>query len=182
MSYDQETLRQVAQGAHPVLRFFSWSRPAVSYGRLQRPEAVSRMAPEGWELVQRPTGGGVVFHDQDLCLSLAFRLGEPPLPKSFRELYAWIHGVMQRGLAAIETLKMATCRDCATEKSPFMQRRCFQEPVAFDLLRRDQKIVGGAFCRQGVALLYQGSIQGLTDSRLRPALQTAFEDAFHAMP
>jgi lipoate-protein ligase A len=173
MATDVQTLRRLheEQGG-PLLRFFRWNRPTVSYGRLQRREQIS--IPDGWDTIQRPTGGGVVFHDTDLCFSLCFRLGQPPLPLRFSDLYAWIHGVVQKALSPLTLLTMATCRDGASTPVSFMRRQCFNEPVAFDLLRQGRKIVGGAFCRQKEALLYQGSIQIPTDTALERRLTTAF--------
>src|SRR5437870_2115768 len=41
MVYDGETLRAVGEGlAAPTLRFFRWSEPTVSFGRLQNENAI----------------------------------------------------------------------------------------------------------------------------------------------
>jgi lipoyl(octanoyl) transferase len=178
MDADRQTLSAVAEGRQPpTLRFFRWSEPTVSYGRLQPLETVRTLAPAGWPLVQRPTGGGIVFHDQDLCLSLAWPEGLAPLPRRPKEIYDWIHGVILQALQPLLDLRMAACCDLPESQTPFARRECFREPVGSDLLLKNQKIVGGALLHQKNGWLYQGSIQplGLEMNRVEPALLSAFQ-------
>jgi lipoate-protein ligase A len=177
MAYDRQTLLKVQDPAQPaVLRFFRWSRPAVSYGRHQSLEAIQALVPSGWDAVQRPTGGGLVFHKEGLCLSLCWRAGQPPLPERLKDHYAWIHGVIATALNTDISPRLANCRDCVAP-SEFSTRDCFTQPVAFDILAQDKKIVGGALCRQKNAFLYQGAIQAALDPSLESHLRTAFERA-----
>src|SRR4051812_31835556 len=75
MAIDRGALESVTRGLHgsPVLRFFQWEEPVVTYGYLLDPEKVRTFAAENGnlEMVQRPTGGGAVVHQPaDLSLSL----------------------------------------------------------------------------------------------------------------
>jgi lipoate-protein ligase A len=178
MAYDLEMLRKVQYGGHPpILRFFRWSWPTVSYGKHQRLEHIGSHVPPGWDTAQRPTGGGLVFHEHDLCLSLCWRAGQPPLPARLKDHYAWIHNVLLDALQPGAETRLATCRDCAVS-APFAVRDCFSEPVAFDVLQNDRKIAGGALCRQKDAFLYQGSLQNIADPDLEPRLAAAFQRRF----
>ena len=57
---------------------------------------------------------------------------------------------------------MAACCDAVPSQEAFAVRSCFTNPVGYDLMINQQKIVGGALrCTRG-ATLYQGSIQGMT--------------------
>jgi lipoate-protein ligase A len=174
MAYDEQTLEQLQQGAAPAVRFYQWLSPTISFGRLQKQEHIRDLIPQGWKAVQRPTGGGIVFHDQDLCVSLCWREGDAPLPTRLKEVYPWIHGIIREALAPFSDLQMARCDDCQTAETPFQSRQCFTEPVVFDLLRKGKKVVGGALCRRGDAFLYQGSIQGYPVHSILPALTSAF--------
>lgn len=179
MAIDVETVTNVARGLQgPTLRFFRWAEPTVSHGRLQKAEGIAALVPPGWNAVQRPTGGGVVFHQDDLCLSLAWKLGDLAMPKAIKDVYPAIHRVIQKALRPLVESSLATCKDCASAPSAFASRQCFAEPVAFDLLSKGEKLVGGALAHRGQALLYQGSIQGLTDSQLEPRLAEAFSNHF----
>jgi lipoate-protein ligase A len=189
MAFDVETLQKM-QGidTSPVLRFFSWSRPGATYGKHQSPESLATLIPSDLETAQRPTGGGLVVHGQDLCLSLCWREGQAPMPARLKDHYAWIHGIVWEAILPFTDAQLANCRDCAVPAAPVPMRECFTEPVAYDILRGRQKIVGGALCRKKNSFLYQGSIQGVigTDTALRldleHRLQSHFQRYLHTTP
>jgi lipoate-protein ligase A len=181
MAYDLATLHKMQQpDTSPVLRFFSWDRPEATFGKHQSAEALSARIPAELNAVRRPTGGGLVIHGQDLCLSLCWRAGQAPLPARMKDHYAWIHGVIWEAILPLTDAQLATCRDCAVP-APFPIRECFTEPVAYDIIRGRQKITGGALCRIKNAFLYQGSIQGFTENNpaLREDLQSRLHSHFH---
>jgi lipoate-protein ligase A len=179
MQFDADTLGGVSHDTvKPTLRFFRFKNRTVSYGRLQKPDLVDSQIPYGWETVRRPTGGGIVFHDGDLCLSLCWRARQGPLPRRPQDQYRWIHSIIL-GVLAKETsdsVRMAACCDVKAPDEPFAVRTCFQNPVGYDLLKDQQKIVGGALRCTRVATLYQGSIQIPIDSRVEGLLGSAFQE------
>src|SRR4051794_30414750 len=78
MAADLACLDDVAAGADPVLRLYTWSPPALSLGRFQ-PEAEverDRCRDLGVEVVRRPTGGKALLHGADLTYAVALR--RPP--------------------------------------------------------------------------------------------------------
>ncbi len=177
MRRDRDLLDRVQAGEIPyAIRFYRFSEPTVTYGRLQDPEQVRRVSPAGWPLVQRPTGGGIVMHDKDLCLSIAWRPGQTSIPTRPTEQYQWIHSVILDALAPIIRLNRMSCRQVAESSTSFHKRQCFQEPVACDLLINGQKVVGGALAHRRDGILYQGSIQTLEhlsiEERLAQAMDT----------
>ena len=64
MAWDEVLLREAPTIGRCVLRFYSWSQAAASFGYFQKYADV-----EGWTqlrpLVRRPTGGGLVPHLAD---------------------------------------------------------------------------------------------------------------------
>lgn len=170
MRQDRDTLMAVSRGeAPPTVRFFRFSAPTVTFGRLQKLSSIQSKVPSGWAVAQRPTGGGLVFHRNDLCVSFAWPKGQPPIPTATKEIYPWIHQLLKRGLG--NSLKMAACADVCASKSPFETRECFTEPVGYDLLSEGQKVVGGALWNTRNAILYQGSIQIPGAGDREPTLQ-----------
>jgi lipoate-protein ligase A len=158
MRLDAELLNGVECGVLPsTLRLFRFKEPTVSYGRLQKLSDVSSRIPHGWAFVQRPTGGGIVYHHNDLCVSLSWSHGQAHVPRRAQEVYRWIHEIIRDAMQ--EPLRLATCRDLCAPKEPFPIRECFTSPVSYDLLAGEKKVVGGAlrWIRQGA--LYQGSLQ-----------------------
>lgn len=175
MRADAETLSRVELGdAPPTLRFFRFKSPTLSFGRLQKRENVAPLIPPGWDCVQRPTGGGIVLHNNDLCFSLCWKDGQSPLPKKPQEQYRWIHAIVLDALKADVPVRMAACSDVSAPKEPFDVRTCFQNPVGFDLLKDDSKIVGGALRCTRRATLYQGSLQIAVSPALEERILTAF--------
>jgi len=160
MRVDADLLNGVESGARPpTLRFFRFKEPTVSYGRLQKLSDISPRVPAGWDVVQRPTGGGIVSHHGDLCLSLTWAKGTTALPARPTEQYRWIHAIILEALGQGNRWRMAACGDVPPPREPFGKRACFNNPVGYDLLREQKKIVGGALRCTRLATLYQGSIQ-----------------------
>jgi lipoate-protein ligase A len=177
MRWDEDRMAATASGDEDsTIRFFSFAEPTVSYGRLQSEGDISRLTPEGWPAVRRPTAGGVVHHNGDLCISLIWKPGAAPLPERPRHLYGWIHRVIAHAIASFQPVRLASCCDTQKPVVPFNQRQCFQEPVGYDVLADDAKIVGGALCLRRDSCLYQGSIQW-TNPQLKDALKAAFRSA-----
>lgn len=59
----------------PILRLYSWKIPAFSLGYFQNHEAILHTdlcQKHGVEIVKRFTGGGCIFHDQELTYSLTW--------------------------------------------------------------------------------------------------------------
>jgi lipoate-protein ligase A len=75
----------------PILRIYQWSEPTVSLGRGQKPEVALAPRWEDWSrdpksdplgpaaVVQRPTGGRAVWHEDELTYSVVLPLDLPRL-------------------------------------------------------------------------------------------------------
>jgi lipoyl(octanoyl) transferase len=153
MAIDEALLDQIPGVGKPVLRFYSWSEPAASFGYFQRYAEVSRSTALR-PLVRRPTGGGIVPHDADWTYSLAF----PPshawyalkATESYQRVHDWVRTAFERiGVDARLALK--------PERQPTGQ--CFAGAEQFDVLLKDRKIAGAAQRRTRGGLLIQGSVQ-----------------------
>src|SRR5690348_2057601 len=76
MAWDEVLLETMPSSRTPVMRFYSWTSPAASFGYFQKYSEVERVTLLR-PLVRRPTGGGIVPHDADWTYSLAFPAGHP---------------------------------------------------------------------------------------------------------
>ena len=153
MAVDEVLLEAAPALGKPVLRFYSWTDPAATFGYFQKfseIERVTHLRP----LVRRPTGGGLVPHDADWTYSLAF----PPLhswyalraAESYERVHAWLR-------AAFATLGVATeLAPCCRKEIP---GQCFAGHEKSDLLWHGRKIAGAAQRRTKTGLLIQGSVQ-----------------------
>src|SRR5256714_12377940 len=94
MAVDEALL---VDSAAPVLRFYRWQRPSISFGYFGR---YAEVAPESArrEIVRRWTGGGIVPHGADLTYSLIIPRSDSFFERSSIEIYAAVHDAICRAL------------------------------------------------------------------------------------
>lgn len=160
MALDEVLVR--ARADEQTLRFYNWAGdPAVTFGYAQFISEVRREVQQEHftgELCRRPTGGGVVYHKDDLTFSLVFPSADKPA-----EIYKALHGSIRaaltlNGLAAHVFDKKLPAAAYAPSQN-HSASACFVNPVENDLLLNGQKMLGGAIRRFGTTVLYQGSLQ-----------------------
>src|SRR5438132_426273 len=128
MALDEVLLETAARIGTPVLRFYSWSEPAASFGYSQRFAEIARLTSLR-PLVRRPTGGGLVPHDADWTYSLIF----PPIDPwyrlkaidSYRRLHQWIQAAFQ---------KIGVSTELSDGSAKDLRGCCFIGSERFDLL------------------------------------------------
>lgn len=148
----------------PVLRFYQWLNPTISFGKTQRIDEQTREKAlrKGWEIVQRPTGGAKVFHNKDTCFSLIWNKGTAAIPWKIEDSYRIIHQWIRKSLLQLEYPSNLYSQNRETFLTSLKKNKhgwCFLSPVQNDLISDDKKIVGGAQWRDGEYALHQGSIQ-----------------------
>jgi lipoyl(octanoyl) transferase len=159
MAVDEALLEAMVRLKHPVLRFYSWTEPAASFGYFQKFSDVER-ATLLRPLVRRSTGGGIVPHDLDWTYSFAV----PPhhewhsfaAIESYRRIHEWIQRAFTK--LKIET-ELAPDKKSAASRRPELPGECFTGHEKFDLLWHGKKIAGAAQRRNKLGLLIQGSVQ-----------------------
>ena len=73
MAIDEALLEAVTI---PSIRFYRWNSPALSFGYFGKFSDVAEYATER-DLVRRWTGGGIVFHGDDLTYSIVIPASDP---------------------------------------------------------------------------------------------------------
>ena len=153
MAFDEALLEAAPTLDNPVLRFYSWTERAASFGYFQKYSEVERMTLLR-PLIRRPTGGGLVPHDADWTYSLVFPPTDPwyslKAVESYRRVHEWIQAAFTK--LGVATELAAGCR----KASP---GQCFAGHEKFDVLWEGRKIAGAAQRRTRNGLLIQGSVQ-----------------------
>jgi lipoyl(octanoyl) transferase len=150
------------QRSPPVLRLYGWSPPALSLGRFQRAEEVldlERCRMAGVPVVRRVTGGGVIYHADELTYAVVCAPDQLPeggtVKETFRVLTSFLLDFYRRlGLApsfAEETPRPGERLGARTEF-------CFAGRESCDVVVDGRKIGGNAQRRLKNALLQHGSI------------------------
>ena len=152
-----------ARAQEVSLRFYNWvAGPAVTFGYAQCISEVRRELTarnfEG-EVCRRPTGGGVVYHRDDLTFSLVFPSQQKPA-EIYKQLHGAIHAALVLGGIPTQVFDKKLPAAAYAPSQNHSASACFVHPVENDLLLADgQKILGGAIRRFGSTVLYQGSLQ-----------------------
>ena len=149
MAVDEALLKSASV---PSLRFYGWREPSISFGYFGRFADVQPHHATH-ELVRRWTGGGIVYHGEDLTYSLVLPAPVATRFPSSRMVYAQVHGAIREALSARLPAALAN------SASPKISEACFANPVEADVLLGGKKIAGAAQRRTRAGLLHQGSIQ-----------------------
>jgi lipoate-protein ligase A len=166
----------------PSIRFYRWNSPALSFGYFGRFADVADYAVER-DLVRRWTGGGIVFHGDDLTYSIIIPAQDAVFAQSSMSIYEKIHRALRNALAANgeraelavaaapQAFRVGTIRDRSIRSSEIIGRElnatvtdrryneCFANPVRADIMLNGRKVAGAAQRRTRAGLLHQGSIQ-----------------------
>jgi lipoate-protein ligase A len=159
MAIDEALLEYVTV---PAIRFYRWQSTALSFGYFGRFADVASYQRQR-DLVRRWTGGGIVFHGEDLTYSIAIPVGNPACCESSMSIYEKIHRALCDALS--ETGQRAVVAAGADRgwvtgvNDPSCS--CFENPVRADVMINGRKIAGAAQRRTRHGLLQQGSIQGI---------------------
>jgi lipoate-protein ligase A len=164
MAFDEALLESAS---NPTIRFYRWHSPALSFGYFGKFSDVAIHAPER-ELVRRWTGGGIVFHGEDLTYSIVIPADDPTFDESSIVLYEKIHHALADALNKVGERAVVTGNvdpgGIAVSKHTALnasRHNCFASPVRADVMMDGRKIAGAAQRRTRRGLLQQGSIQGV---------------------
>ncbi len=154
----------------PSIRSYRWDHPALSFGYFGR---FAEVENEPRDLVRRWTGGGIVFHGEDLTYSLVIPRSDPAFVESSISIYEKTHAAIRSALVhSSVSAELTSVAALYERRSPrrtgihatVIDRRyseCFANPVRADVLLNGKKIAGAAQRRTHRGLLQQGSIQGV---------------------
>lgn len=154
MALDEALLESAPARGVPLLRVYAWDRPAVSIGYTQKRIAAPA---HGYAVVRRPTGGGVVYHGEDLTYSVVVHAGHWLAALDRLESYAAVNRAVLASLAACD-VHGALAHDEIPRAIDRRTMVCFRTPTRYDIVRNGEKIAGSAQRRTENGLLHQGSI------------------------
>ncbi|MGK7938716.1 MAG: biotin/lipoate A/B protein ligase family protein [Crocosphaera sp.] len=164
MSIDSWLLKQYEKGLIiPTLRFYTWSKPTISLGYLQK------KYPQHWnsliwkqepiDLVYRPTGGRAVLHQGDLTYAIIMSLDDRKTLAIYQDICTFlIQGWCNLGIV----LEYG-----AAKRGYIHNSSCFNTATIADLITADgSKLIGSAQRRGKRSILQHGSMILSTDKAL----------------
>jgi lipoyl(octanoyl) transferase len=156
MAVDELLLTSVQE--RPVIRFYTWRRPEVSFGYFDHYKRVRKSftCPE-LHFVRRLTGGGVVDHRHDLTYTLVLPKHHTWSKLKGSESYRIIHEAVAR---ALQQLGIDALLSQGEQGDGSIH--CFEYPVCYDVVdKKGNKLAGAGQKRSNKGLLHQGSVQGV---------------------
>jgi len=155
-----EALLEIA--TEPTIRFYRWDRAALSFGYFGKFADVENYSSQH-DIVRRWTGGGIVFHGEDLTYSVVIPASDLAFGESSMSIYEKVHEALKIALGSkAELATVAALYERRTNNAAVIDRRyseCFSNAVRADVLIDGRKIAGAAQRRTRRGLLQQGSIQ-----------------------
>lgn len=169
MALDEALADSVRDGGAPFLRFYTWKPGTLSLGRFQHPTTGLGDAAHEVPRVRRTTGGGAIWHDDELTYSLGCTqadLGITGVKASFEKLGGFL----------LDTWK-ALGWDARYARDQFSEQRfgtptpaCFAGTEEYDILVKGQKLGGNAQRRDRSTIFQHGSIPRSLDHERLDAL------------
>ncbi len=161
MELDEKIFSRFLEDRIPVLRVYRWEKPSFTYGVYQNPEAqvdLKQCARDGVEVVKRITGGGILFHQNEITYSFVCSkedVGEPEnVFVSYREICAFlINFYASLGLKANFALESE-----GFEHKSAPSELCSNSYEKYDILINGKKIGGNAQKRKRQVIFQHGSI------------------------
>ena len=161
MALDEMIFHQYMADGVPVFRIYGWDTPSFTYGVSQSPESeidMARCGADGIQIAKRMTGGGLLFHNDEITYSLVLDkadIGEPDnVFISYRKICAFLisfYGSL--GLKASFALEAGDFKD---RRAP--HQLCSASREKYDIIINGKKIGGNAQKRKRKAVFQHGSI------------------------
>ncbi|MDP2912463.1 MAG: lipoate--protein ligase family protein [Candidatus Omnitrophota bacterium] len=161
MALDEKIFHQYMIDGIPIFRVYGWDTPSFTYGVSQSPENeidMARCGADGIQIAKRMTGGGLLFHNDEITYSLVCDktdIGEPDnVFVSYRKICAFLISFYRSlGLKASFALEAEDFKDrCAPHEL------CSASREKYDIIINGRKIGGNAQKRKRRVVFQHGSI------------------------
>ena len=155
MARDRALLVEGSQD--PLLFLYEWDSLCITYGLFANPERALRMdvcQSSKIPVVLRPTGGGILFHENDFSFSLF--IPHPYLNGSLDDFWSKLQAAIFSTICpCLDTFLQ---RENATQKCPLIDRFCMAEAHECDFVWNKYKYGGAAFRKGKKGWLCQATL------------------------
>lgn len=161
MALDEKIFSQYLEDGIPVFRVYLWQAPSFTYGISKYPENLidfGKCLSNRVQVVKRMTGGGILFHDDEITYSFVCSKEDVKEPQnvfvSYREICAFLIKFYESlGLKALFAKETQGFKGmCAPHEL------CSASHEKYDIVINNKKIGGNAQKRRRQAIFQHGSI------------------------
>ncbi len=161
MALDEEIFRQYLEDGIGVFRLYSWQAPSFTYGFSQSPESqidLARCQNDGIQIAKRMTGGGILFHHDEITYSFVCSKSDAGEPQGVFVSYRDICGFLMRfyrslGLNPAFALQAENFKDYSLP-----HQLCSASHEKYDIVIGGRKIGGNAQKRKRQVIFQHGVI------------------------
>jgi lipoate-protein ligase A len=169
MAIDESLLCLFKPGvSDPILRIYGWNPPSLSLGRFQNAEEVldvERCRADSMPVIRRVSGGGVIYHADELTYSIVCSPEQISSVSSVKESFRILTGFLINFYHSLN-LNASYALDIVSDDERLGARTafCFAGKESFDILIDGKKIGGNAQRRNRNVIFQHGSIPMLNQA------------------
>jgi lipoate-protein ligase A len=165
MAIDESLLHNLSENDSPIIRFYGWNPACISLGRYQSVEQalhLDKCREAGVECVRRMTGGGIIYHFEELTYSIICHpkhiASTGKVKDDFKKLTSFLHQFYANlGISASYAIDVAQKND-EVKKIGEKTQLCFAGHEPYDILIAGKKLGGNAQRRMRNVIFQHGSI------------------------
>ena len=173
-----------------TIRFYTWKETSCSIGYFQKmKDVLKNQNYKRIPVVRRPTGGGIVYHGNDITFSIVKKRMQPGRQENITSFYKLIGESLLRGLERLGFtctfyLPEETSHRSAQERKPLndnhtQQSFCSVTPTKYDIMIAGSKVAGYAARKSQGAVLCQGYLD--VHKRWKEQYNDSREKAIHLL-
>ena len=166
MRLDEQMLYSLDPEGSPILHFYEWESPSITYGYFLDPADeldLDVVKKEGISLARRPTGGGIVFHLWDYAFSFLMPSEHPFCYPTPLENYRFVNRCVAEAMRPF----FQDSSQLLDFDSGVAGSFCMAKPTIYDVIVNGKKAAGAAQRRRKNGYLHQGTISlALPDQKL----------------
>ena len=161
MALDEKIFKHYLEDGVGVLRLYRWKGPSFTYGFSQEPKSQIDLAgcvTDAVEVVKRITGGGILFHDDEITYSFVCRKSDIGEPQGVFVDYRNICGFLMRFYESLGLVPAFALSQAGFKNRCAPHELCSAAHEKYDIVIGEKKIGGNAQKRNRQAIFQHGSI------------------------
>lgn len=162
MDTDKKLLKNIYFKNDIWMHLHNWNNYSATYGIFCKPQELMHLdvcGERGVDLARRPSGGGVIFHGDDLSFALIVGCDHPLYSDNVLQSYRNINSVIMKALLRLwPELEKQDLGLLSEAEDDHPQQFCMAKPTIYDVVVGGQKVVGAAQRKKPNGVLHQASI------------------------
>jgi lipoyl(octanoyl) transferase len=161
MAQDENIFKRYLEDGIGVFRLYRWRNPSFTYGFSQDPEKeidLNQCAADSIEVAKRMTGGGILFHNDEITYSFVCSKSDLGEPKNVFVAYRDICQFLLRFYESLGLTPEFALNAAGFNKRCSPHQLCSAAHEKYDIVINGKKIGGNAQKRRREVIFQHGSV------------------------